>query len=164
MLHVATARGVMSWRPWRDAYESLMQSAQSALRLSPVDGTRLLDSLGHVESCYLNGDFKVASTPGVLTRLPRTGLPVAVFCGRRSPQTERKLRDAATRERARFIVAPRDSARMNPPRAFFVEAENAKQMAAIAAAAGVQFAELPGSWCLVLAAADLDSYLSSLSW
>ena len=164
MLHVTTARGILGWATWREAYESVMHSLDAGTELPPSQGSRILESLAHVEVVSVNGHLKVAAAPAVLARLPRAGLPVAVLCGGRSPQTERKLREAANANSARFIAVPSAAERHRPPRAFLVEAEDLAHLSRTATAAGIQFAELPPAWSLVHSVGNLDGYLSSLAW
>jgi hypothetical protein len=164
MLHVATARGMLGWAAWREAYESITKNSDDGTGLSPSQGTRILDNLAHVELVAVNNDLKLAVAPAVLALLPRLGLPTAVLCGGRSPQTERKLRDAAGGNSARLITAPSSPERQMQPRSFFVEAENVSHLARTAESAGIQFAEAPPAWSLAYGTADMESYLSSLAW
>lgn len=164
MLHILTVRGVLSWTTWREAYDSVAGSAQET-GFPPYNlAARQLDELGHIEIVSIGGEFKLAAAPAVLALLPRFGLPTAVLCGGRSPQTERKLREAAGANSARLIVFESRQERQMPPRSFFVEAEDISHLAGTAAAAGVQFAEILPAWSLVNAASDVDAYKQSLTW
>src|SRR5262249_42233144 len=158
MLHVTTARGILSWAAWREAYESVARNDGNEGALSLLQGARMLDNLAHIEVASVNGDLKVAVTPAVLAKLPRPGLPRAVLCGGRSPQTERKLRDSAAEGSGRFASTPSWPERQHPPRSFFVEAENDAALARIASAAGVRFADVPPSWLLANGAAGIEDY------
>jgi hypothetical protein len=164
MLHVVTARGVLVWRAWREAYESVTQTIHQPTGLSPSQVARLLDNLAHVEVVTMNGSLKVAAAPAVLSLLPRAGLPTAVLCGGRSPQTERKLGDAARWNSARLITIPSFPARQMQPRSLFIEAGNVEQIAATAMAAGISFAGVPSAWSLAHSAGDVGGYLATLAW
>jgi hypothetical protein len=164
MLHVLTARGVLSWTAWREAYDSVAGNAVET-GLPPYNlAARQLDQLGHIEIVSMGGEFKLAAAPAVFVRLPRLGLPTAVLCGGRSPQTERKLRDAAAANSARLMVFESRLERQMSPRSFFVEGEDVSHLARTAAAAGVQFAEVHAAWSMVNAAGNIDSYAQSLTW
>jgi hypothetical protein len=85
MLHILTVRGLLSWKTWREAYDSVAGSAQET-GFPPYNlAARQLDELGHIEIVSIGGEFKLAAAPAVLALLPRFGLPTAVLCGGRSP-------------------------------------------------------------------------------
>ncbi len=164
MLHVASARGVLSWGTWREAYDSVAAS-YSGLDLLPCNrAASQLDSLGHIEIAAVNGDVKIAAAPAVLSLLPRLGLPTGVLCGGRSPHTEAKLSEAAAANSARLIIYDSPKQRQKPPRAFFLEAEDVSHLSAAASAAGVYFASVHPAWSLVNASGNVDSYLNAIEW
>jgi len=164
MLHVITARGMLGWRTWREAYEAVAENADGVDAISPSQGSRILDNLAHVEVAIVSGDLKLAAAPAVMARLPRAGLPTAVLCGGRSPQTERKLREATIAHSTRLLTIPSAPERRRPPRSFFVEAEDVAHLARTAQAAGIQFAEVPPAWALANSIGSVESYLSSIIW
>jgi len=164
MLHVATARGVLAWKDWRNAYESVMSRSADGLGVSAVHGARTLDNLAHIELTRENHDFKVAVAPAVLAMLPRSGLPIGVICGGRSPQTERKLFEAATANSALLKTVALTAGRNFAPRALFLESEDISNLRSTAHAVGIQFSPKPPAWLLAQGSADIDSYLSARSW
>jgi hypothetical protein len=164
MLHVSSARGILTWRAWRDAYDSVAANSGEGDLLPSNRAADQLDSLGHIEIASLNGELKVAAAPAVLALLPRLGLPTAVLCGGRSPHTESRLRKAAEANSARLIIFNSSQERQKAPRAFFLEAEDVEHLAAAASAAAVHFASIQPAWSLVNSAGSVESYLAGLSW
>lgn len=164
MLHVSSARGILSWGVWKEAYDSVASSSGTTDLLPSYRAADQLDSLGHIEIAKSNGELKLAAAPAVLALLPRLGLPIAVLCGGRSPHTEARLRDAAAANSARLIIFSSPKERQMPPRSFFIEAEDVVHLKSAAGAASIQFADIQPAWSLAVAAGTLDSYLASLSW
>ena len=114
LLHVITARGALSWSAWREAYESVAGTADERLGLPSGQASRMLDNLGHIEVASTNNELRLAAAPAMLSRLPRLGLPTAILSGGRSPQTERKLCEAADANAARVVVVPSAAERWRP--------------------------------------------------
>lgn len=163
-LHVVTARRMVDWSVWRETYESVMSFRQSSSNLSPSQGLMLLDNLGHLETCVLSGSLKIAAAPAVLARLPRAGLPTAVLCGGRSPQTEIKIEKSMSMGCSRLIISNDATEVQLSPRRFFVQGEEETDLIKTAGACGIHYAEVPPAWSLAHSTVDTEQYLASLTW
>ncbi len=157
LLHLVTARGAVAWPDWKSACQSLDLGD-----LSPASAARVLDELGHVEISAERGSVQISAAPAVLARLPCAGAPAAVLCGGRSPESERRLAQAAGA--AAFTAASHSPGRPETPAVMRLEAADEAGLAAAAEAAGVAFDPVPTAWRLAHAAGSVANYAGRLAW
>src|SRR5947209_7697575 len=93
LLYVLSAKREMAWSAFKHAFEVLYQvrgldrNDVEQARTLRTSTTRSLQALAHAEFVFGETGSRVFIAPAVLARLPTGGLPEAVLCGSRSPQT-----------------------------------------------------------------------------
>jgi hypothetical protein len=163
MLHVVTARGTLTWAFWRTSLSSLASAKGLSHELSPAEALRILDCLGHIEVTTSPQGVAIAAAPAFLAKLPRAGLPRAVLCGGRSPETERRLAEAAAGNGCRFT--PIFSSLQNEsPRPLLIEADGPGTLPKLADAIGVAYSETPPAWTLAHVSGTVPDYTQTLQW
>lgn len=163
LLHVITATERLEWSVWKNACASVSAGA-SLSGMSPADCARILEQLGHAEIGPAGATFVISAAPAVLARLPRAGLPVAVLCGGRSPQTESRLRAAAAVHGTVLAVEAAAAPRLPAPRIFIITADDSDALARTASEAGVRYSPTPPAWALAATAGSLVEYVGALEW
>jgi hypothetical protein len=164
MLHVVTARGTLSWAAWQNSLSSLANGQGLYQEFSPAEGLRILDCLAHIEVTTSSQGIILAAAPACLAKLPRAGIPRAVLCGGRSPQSERSLADAATTAGCRFCAVASTPERRESPRPLLVEADAPGILSKVADAIGVAYSETPPAWAVASVSGSVQEYTQSLEW
>ena len=165
LLFVLSARRRMSRSSFRDAYESLwLSDRHPANEPLSVAVTRAIDALEALGHCERGGGGEISVTPASLAILPWPGLPRAVLCGARSPETLTSLRAAARRHRARVTSRLQGQPSSPVPSRIELSAEHSGDLEAIAAAVGCTFATQPAALSLASLSASLGDFLASLEW
>lgn len=171
LLYVLAARGETSWSSWKEAFDALHMMQRNESQVALTSGNRYdrnataraLDSLGHCELDFTSSG-RVAVAAPVLARLPRAGLPQAVLCGARSPQTLAQLEMACTQTGCRSQVSPQHAYVDLLPLRIVVEADAASGLEALAQGLGIRCEIEPPAWRLLHFADTLDSLLHGLKW
>lgn len=165
LLFVLSARRKMPRSSFRGAFEGLwlsdMHRADEPLSLALTRTIDALEALGH---CERGSGGELSVTPALLAILPWPGLPRAVLCGARSPETLASLRAAARRYRARLTSTPQGMPSSPVPSRIELSAEHTGDLEAIASAAGCTVATQPPALSLASVSASLDDFLRSLEW
>ena len=127
---------------------------------------QILDWLGHCDVEFSEAGSKIYASPPALARLPISGLPQAVLCGARAPQSIRNLREVCSRRgRSLRISALRQKTELNfIPLRVAVEAESEAELVSLAKEAGLDFDEIPPSWRLLQFCGELECYLAACEW
>lgn len=173
LLFALSATRLWSWSAFKKAFDEWMVARAAAVgtpdRLSSFARWRsagLLDSLGHCDFTSRDGSWQLRSGPAVAARLPAAGLPKAVVCGARSPETLPALLRHAGRFRrsVRVVSSPQHAVRYYAPMRIEIEANDFSDMVQFCQDVGIRIAREPPSWSLALRAGDLRGYLSRLTW
>lgn len=164
MLHVVTARGALTWAAWRSSLSSLADGRGLAQEFSPAEALRILDALAHVEVTVSSQGITLAAAPAFLARLPHAGLPCAVLCGGRSPESERRLADAAAGVGCRFRAVAAAPERKETPRSLFVEGDSPCTLFKVAETVGVAYSETPPAWAIANIVGNVQQYGQTLQW
>lgn len=173
LLAVISARKRLSWRFFRDAFDTLHADAlrtgtavDSSAASARVRTTRLLSELGHVEVLPHAGSATICAAPSILARLPQVGLPRACLCGARSLHTTAELRNVAARfgKRLRVLVRKQPFSGGYAPDAIELEATDVASLEEAATLAGVEFALAPPAWQLLGYSGSLAEYDAALDW
>jgi hypothetical protein len=125
-----------------------------------------MESLGHCDVVFGSEGGQVFVAPSVLVRLPVRGLPRAVLCGSRSPETLGALRRAAGRAGRSVKVVAGDQVALNAfaPARIEVQAASETLIAQLAGDVGVLYDEVPAAWALSALAGSVEELLGSLAW
>ncbi len=164
LLHTLTARREMPWEAFRDAFDSVYRPAPGAdpepVRYARSRLARILTSLGHCE--ITPGRLVIA--PPVLALLPSPGLPTAVLCGARSPETASTVAACCDGRRLLASAAPTPASAAPAPSSIAVTAYNVADHAELACHVGLHFSPTPTAWLLAEAACTIEEYVQSLGW
>lgn len=171
LLYVLSARKEMSWNSWKETFDALClvqhrQEGSTGTSGSKYDRNataRSLDSLGHCELDF-SGNGRVAVAAPVLTRLPQAGLPQAVLCGARSPETVVQLQELCNETGGRLTESDQHASIPLLPRRIMIEADEVNGLHDVARKAGVRFESDPSAWGLLHFAGTLDSMLDQVKW
>jgi hypothetical protein len=92
VLFVLSARGELTWSEFRAVFDRLAAPRVMSLLDERAPDARLglaalLDELGHCDSHRSDYGSSLLVARPLLARLPAPGLPRAVLCGSRSPET-----------------------------------------------------------------------------
>lgn len=163
----------MPWVSFKEAFDYLykLYVTTSGVALDGINDKRFLtvralDSLGHCDFDFSNDGSKVYAAPPVLVRLPCAGFPQAILVGARSPQTVHKLSTACKSigHHINLEVKEQASELVLVPKRVAVQAEDVRELEAIAHSLGIPFMETPSAWSLLHFAASIDDYLATLQW
>ncbi len=163
-----------NWSQYRRAFDDLhsrflatagrvAQEQDAAIR---GNAARLMESLGHCDVVFGAAEDGVFVTPSVLARLPVAGLPRAVLCGSRSPETLGALRRAAASAATSVRVSAEAQASFSPfaPARIEVQTRSEGLMAQVAGDVGVLYEQVPSAWSLSSVAGSVEEFLESLTW
>lgn len=165
LLYAISARRDVAWSAFRATCDSLL-TLDPALS-ADMRGARSLaaaigDSLGHWDLIATDdAPPRICIAPPVLARLPWPGLPRAVLCGARAPDTPEAVAAAAAQSDA--TVKFRTTHSYAPTRIEVTGASDT-QLAALADALMIPFAAEPPAWSLAIGSGRLDQYLDTLQW
>jgi hypothetical protein len=122
----------------------------------------ILEALGHCDVSFGAQGGEIYAAPAIIATLPTAGLPRAVLCGSRSPDTLRALRAAAD-DRIRISVNPHGPAVFAPCR-IEIESDSVLAMEQFARSAGVRLQQSPAAWSILAMSGSVDRYVSTLNW
>ena len=173
LLYVVSAKKEMSWKSFKEAFDCLypLQADSSdgerdGIKFKRFQTVRALGSLGHCEVDFKGNGDKVYAAPSVLVRLPCAGFPQAMLAGARSPQTIQKLSEACKSigHHVNLEVTQQPGELVLVPKRVTVQAEDVRELEAIAKFLKIPFMETPSAWSLLHFAASIDDYLATLQW
>jgi len=159
----------MAWTSFKAAVDAIHPPGDQPageMRYARSGAAGVGDSLGHWDIVQdQQNAIRIGAAPAVLARLPWPGLPRAVLCGSRSPETIPEVMAAGTRLGKATVHATRQSA-LHPyaPTRVEVVASADDGLAALAGDLGIRFAIEPPAWGLAQACCTLAAYLASLDW
>ena len=172
-LYTISAAQEMSWEAFKRVYDALILR-EGSLAEGKEPNThdrwrllRLLDALGHVDAEFSKSGGRLFVAPATLVRLPILGLPQAILCGARGPQTVSQLEEEASAidERVFKIYATRqDTESRFIPRRILVEGQSARDLLLLAQRVGIIYVDPPPAKGMLEFAASLDGYLSRCNW
>lgn len=177
LLYVISAKKELAWLSFKQTFDYLY-NIETGVREENTDKDgiknkrfqviRTLDSLGHCDFNFSDdrSKNKVYAAPPVLVRLPCAGFPQAILAGARSPNTIQQLSDAcqSAGDRINLEIQEQASELALIPKRVAVQAEDVRELGAIASSIGISFIETPSAWSLLHFAASIDDYLATLKW
>lgn len=162
-----------SWPSYKKSFFELLKASRLEVALdsgmeqvfSPGPSLRVLESLGHCDVLFTAGQGRIYISPPVLALLPCAGLPRAILCGSRSPETIISLQDIVQRMKDCELVVENQQRRdLVAPSRIEVRAESQGSLFRIAEKLDVQIQDPPTAWLLIAASAGLHDYTESLTW
>ena len=162
-----------NWPAFKKAFDELHVKRLSRMgvesgpaRHERSRAAQLLESLGHCDVDFSGDSPRLYAAPSALAALPTAGVPSAILCGARSPDTADTLRRECTRlgRTAKVDVRPQYSRYAYAPARIEVEGESEDALVALAGALGIRYLPEPPAWSMVMLSPSLDDYLDSLTW
>lgn len=177
LLYVISAKKELAWLSFKETFDYLYNletglieenTDKDGIKNKRLQVIRALDSLGHCDFSFSDdrSKSKVYAAPPVLVRLPCAGFPQAILAGARSPATIQQLSDAcqSAGDRINLEIKEQASELALIPKRVAVQAEDVRELEAIASALTIPFIETPSAWSLLHFAASIDDYLATLKW
>ena len=169
LLYAISAVREMSWKAYKNVFDSLyIKYGQGDSR--GAEGARqvrwrslgVLERLGHIDSVFDSGKGTVYVAPPVLARLPVSGLPQAVLCGARSPETKGAVQAACRSHGCRMSSEshPRAAGWFTPSRVT-LEAETEQALSDVAKSLRIALGAVPTAWALLEYSETVEEYLLS---
>lgn len=167
LLFAIAARRQLSWPSFTEALDGIfvpddrlgtdVKQVRSAV-------AALGGLLGHWDVVPDGQSARICIAPPVLATLPRPGLPTAVLCGSRSPDTLRAVERAGDRVGVTIRSAPQHYLNPYAPTRIEVSAESHEAIARLAADLNISYRVEPAAWALALASGSIADYIASLPW
>ena len=170
LVYVLSAKREMAWSAFKRVFEILYQAP--GLDLSEVEQARprrtttirALQALGHCDFVFTESGSRVFIAPAVLARFPTGGLPEAVLCGARSPQTLSQMQEKCAKHECTMTVSPHFRSGGLLPTRICVQANSASDLEAFADSLGISVENTPTAWSLANATQSLSDVLARLRW
>ena len=177
LLYIISAKKELAWPSFKETFDYLY-NLETGVREenTDIDGIknkrlqtiRAIDSLGHCDFNFSDDSSKskAYAAPPLLVRLPSAGFPQAILAGARSPATIKQLSDAcqSVGNHINLEIKEQASESVLIPKRVAVQAEDVRELEAIASSLGIPFIETPSAWSLLHFAASIDDYLATLKW
>jgi hypothetical protein len=168
LLFAVSAQREMAWPVFAAAVDAVFvpdERVGADMRHARAAVAALGDELAHWDVTQTDQGTRLYIAPPVLALLPCPGLPRAVLCGSRSPDTfpavaaaARRLGDVEVRRAGQLALHPFAPTRVE------VVAKTADGIAALAATTKIRFEPVPPAWVLAAASCCVDDYLETLEW
>lgn len=174
LLYVLSAWKETRWPAFKKAFDQVYVlslraggDASEPTRYARFRAARVLDALGHCDLLFdSTGEGIVYVAPPTLAALPIPGLPRAVVCGSRSPDTVALLLRARTQAGGRIRVSEQPSGYGTAlaPSRIEVQGQTHDALARFAEGLGLVYAYPPPAWAICKLTRTLSDYLASLQW
>lgn len=174
LLFTISAWGETRWDAFRTAVDALVESHTGGTRIHAKGAEGLardrwralmaLDSLGHIEQAWDEARGRILVGPSVLALLPAPGLPRAVLCGARSPNTVHDLHRVARETNVEVSVDSQKNINHYAPSRITVVGESFESLEEFSRSVGILYSGTPAAWALARLSGSLDSYLDRLSF
>lgn len=167
LLFAVAARRELTWSSFSGALEAVFVPDESVgtdvTHVRSAVGA-LGDSLAHWDVVPRDGTARICIAPPALAALPRPGLPAAVLCGSRSPDTLPALAAACDREGVLLRSTRQDRVHRYAPSLIEITAESHGAISGVATRLHIPYEPEPTAWTLAAVCGSLDGYLGSLDW
>ena len=122
------------------------------------------DALGHWEVAHTGVARRIVVAPAVLVRLPWPGLPRAVLCGARSPDTVAEIQSVCDSVRGLSLSMSSQPHHPYAPTRLELSGESEEQLVAAGRQLSVRYEPTPVAWSIAQASGSVGSYLEALTW
>ena len=166
LLYATSAARDMTWETFKRIVDATcVPDGQLATEMKYVraEAVGVGDVLGHWEVVHTGAARRIVVAPPVLARLPWPGLPRAVLCGSRSPDTIAEVREVCDSVGGLSLSI---SGQPHPyaPLRLQLSAESEEQMIAGGRELSVRYDPTPAAWSIARASGSVEGYLSALTW
>ena len=170
LLYVLSAKRDLAWSAFKRVFEVLYQapgldpSEVEQARPRRTTTIRSLQALGHCDFAFDESGSRVFIAAAVLARLPTGGLPEAVLCGARSPQTLAQLQEECAKHGCVMTACEQPRTGGLLPHRICVQANIVSDLQGLAAGLGITVENTPSAWSLANVARPLSDVLARLRW
>lgn len=174
LLYVLSYWRTVSWTTFKSVLDTVSRTYRPAdtvtsnlpARARRSQAVETLASLGHCDVDYSGSSLRLMVAPSVLARLPAPGLPRAVLCGARGPDSAETLRQACKRlaPLVRLRITEQSSRAPAAPQRVEVEAPTESLLSSVAEVAGIELLSVAPAWKLAALCPTVDDFLSRLDW
>jgi hypothetical protein len=168
LLYAVSARRSMAWKSFSAVIDAtFVPGHQSGAEMKYLrsGAARVGEVLGHWDAAADEQNaIRVYVAPTLLARLPWPGLPRAVVCGSRSPDTARAAHASAGAGEVRVHTVTQSSLHPYAPSRIEVCASSDDGLQAFASDLGIQVAVEPPAWGIAQVSSTVSDYLESLDW
>ena len=170
LLYAISAKREMGWPAFKKTFEvlcahSLTEENLDDMKRARYETARALDALGHIEIDF-GANARIYIAPPTLAVLPRSGLPVAVLSGARTPNTINLLSGRLERCGAKLRLEIQDQCDESKrfPARVTVTGESGEALACFAQEADLALEQIPPAWTILNFSGSLTEYLSGCEW
>ena len=167
VLYAASAARDMTWERFKRIVDATcVPDGQLATEMRHVrsEASDIGDALGHWEVVHTGGVRRVVVAPPVLARLPWPGLPRAVLCGSRSPDTITAIHRVCDATGGLSLSVSAQLHHPYAPARLELSGESEEQLVVAGHELSVRYNPAPVAWSLAHASGSVGDYLNSLSW
>lgn len=173
LLYAISTWREISWPSFKRTFDALyirfrkdVTAASASLLHDRRRTLQALDALGHCEVEFNESGGRIYAAPPLLARLPICGLPQAIFCGARDPQTASRFLESC-KPFGKKIMANFEAQDNNlafVPRRIIIAAESTEIFSSLAEQLHIGFSETPPAWSLLHFSGSLQEYWDSRAW
>jgi len=170
LLYVLSSRREMAWSTFKQVFDILYEAPGLAdasvadARLRRTSTVRSLQALSHCDFVFSELGSRVVVAPAVLSRMPIGGLPRAILCGARSPQTISQLQRAGLDHGCAVHIEEQSADVGLIPSRICIEAKSPSDLEALAGAVGISVQSVPAAWSFAHLSRQLGDVLNCLKW
>lgn len=167
LLYALSAERVMTWDMFKRTVDRTCVPDDQIATESRYVRSEALDIgnvLGHWEVVGTGATRRIAVAPPVLARLPWPGLPMAVLCGSRSPDTIAEILATCDSVGGPSLSMSHQLHHPYAPMRLVLSAESEEQMSAVGRALSVRYDPTPAAWSIAIASATVEDYIRALAW
>ena len=167
LLYAASAARDMTWETFRRIVDATCVpdgKLAAEMRYVRTEAVDVGDVLGHWEVVHAGAERKIVVAPPVLARLPWPGLPRAVLCGSRSPDTLADICQACDAFDGLSLSISAQPHHPYAPMRIELSAESEEHLIAVGREMSVRYDPIPAAWAIAQASGSVGRYLSALAW
>lgn len=168
LLFALTKWRSMTWSQFRRSVDSLYKREAHdedgpAVPIVRWSALRQLDALAHID--FFDEPLRAVTCQPTLARLPRAGLPTAVLCGSRAPQTVDEIRTATKSHPSARVASQRQvGVAWQPPTVISISAGSVETLNAIADGLGIPCPAGFPAFNIAQMMASVSDYVASREW
>ena len=167
LLYAASALRDMNWETFKRIVDATcLPDGQLAteMRYVRAEAVDVGGVLGHWEVVRTGTARRIVVAPPLLARLPWPGLPRAVLCGSRSPDTVAEIREVCDSVDGLSLSISAQPHHPYAPMRLELSGESEEQMIAVGRELSIRYDPTPAAWSVARASGSVDGYLSVLAW
>lgn len=167
LLYAASTARDMPWERFKrmvDATCAPKSPLAAEMKYVRVEAAYVGDSLGHWEVLHAGAARRIVVAPPALARLPWPGLPRAVMCGSRSPDTIAEIHEMCDSVDGLSLTMSAQLQHPYAPARLELTGESEGHLVAAGQELSVRYDPAPAAWSIAQASGSIESYLHALAW